>query len=291
VDDQEQFYWWRALRDQHRLVELDYPVFPATRFGFGKPLDPRLARKFRAHEDRYKIHIESFKPYLEPLAEVPPTASDNALHWKNDWMPAFDGVSIYGFLAKRNPSVYLEIGSGVSTQFARKAVRDHGLRTKIVSIDPEPRKDIDALCDEVVRTGFQDADMGRFADLPADAMVFCDNSHVALQNSDVTVFMTEALPVLTPGVLVGIHDIFLPADYPPEWGPRFYNEQYLLTCWLLGGDRMRIELPVYYCSYGDSEAELRGLLADFWAKPNLQGAYHAGGAFWVTMEPPPEDER
>jgi hypothetical protein len=286
VDDQEQFYWWRALREQNRLVELDYPVRPTNRSGFGKPFDARLSRKLSAHADRYQANIESFKPYLEPLAAVP--ASGDGLHWKNDWLPAFDGVSIYGFLATRNPSVYLEIGSGVSTLFARRAIEDHGLRTRIVSIDPEPRKEIDAICDEVVRTGFEDADMALFSSLPTDAVVFCDNSHVALQNSDVTVFMTEALPAMTPGILVGVHDIFLPSDYPPEWGPRFYNEQYLLSCWLMGGDRLRVELPVHYCEH---TPRLHGLLDDFWAKPNLSGAYHGGGAFWFTVGEPPEDER
>ena len=42
-----------------------------------------------------------------------------------------------------------------------------------------------------------------------------------------------------------MHDIFLPWDYPEEWRDRFYNEQYLLLSYLLGGaDGDEIILPV-----------------------------------------------
>ncbi len=282
MDDEQQYAHWRQLQAQGLLIEIDYPIAPKARFGHGAPWEPRLEALLERHEARYRANILSFQPYLEPLAEVP--SKDAGLHWRNDWLPAFDGVSIYGFLARRNPPIYLEIGSGVSTQFARRAVQDHNLRTRIVSIDPAPRKEIDAICDQVIRTRFEDTDMAMFTDLPTDAVVFCDNSHRALQNSDVTVFFVEALPALRPGVLIGIHDIFLPADYPPEWTRRFYNEQYLLACYLLGGDRLKIELPVYYCTYSPSAPTLQGLLADFWSKPNLIGAYHAGGAFWATVQ-------
>lgn len=54
-------------------------------------------------------------------------------------------------LAAGNPATYLEVGSGNSTRFARRAITVHGLRTRIVSIDPEPRAVVDELCDEVVR--------------------------------------------------------------------------------------------------------------------------------------------
>ena len=61
-----------------------------------------------------------------------------------------------------------------------------------------------------------------------------------------TVFFTEILPALPPGTLVGVHDIFLPADYPVAWLDLYLSEQYLLACWLLGGDRLQIELPMHH---------------------------------------------
>jgi hypothetical protein len=71
--------------------------------------------------------------------------------WVNGWLPGLDGAAIYSFLRERRPSLYLEIGSGNSTLFAARARRDGDLPTAIVSIDPQPREDIDGMCDEIYR--------------------------------------------------------------------------------------------------------------------------------------------
>jgi len=83
-------------------------------------------------------------------------------HWCNGWFPGMDAVSIYGFLAERNPAHYYEVGSGNSTKFARRAIRDHDLRTEIISIDPYPRAEIDAICDRVLRCTLEDVEPQHF---------------------------------------------------------------------------------------------------------------------------------
>ena len=46
-----------------------------------------------------------------------------------------------------------------------------------------------------------------------------------------------------------MHDIILPCDYPEHWRDRFYNEQYLLLAYLLGGaDGDEIVLPVHWAA-------------------------------------------
>lgn len=64
-------------------------------------------------------------------------------------------------------------------------------------------------------------------------MVFLDGSHRTFQNSDVTVFLLDVLPRLAPGITVGIHDIFLPRDYPEDWIPKYYSEQYMLGAYMV----------------------------------------------------------
>ena len=113
--------------------------------------------------------------------------------------------------------------------FARQAIRDNALRTKIISIDPFPRANIEALCDEIIRLPCEYVPSDFFDSLASDDILFVDNSHRAFPNSDVTVFFTEILPNLPKGLIYGLHDIFLPWDYPDEWRERFYNEQYLLS--------------------------------------------------------------
>jgi hypothetical protein len=114
------------------------------------------------------------------------------------WFIELDAVALYGFIATRKPRRYVEIGSGTSTKFARRAVTDHSPRTEIISIDPDPRSEIDALCDDVMRMPLEDVPADFFAGLCADDILFFDGSHRAFQNSDVTVFFCGRLP-LTSG--------------------------------------------------------------------------------------------
>jgi len=44
---------------------------------------------------------------------------------------------------KLSPRVYFEIGLGHSIKFARHAIKLGGLQTKVISIDPDPRAEID----------------------------------------------------------------------------------------------------------------------------------------------------
>ena len=174
----------------------------------------------------------------------------------------------------------MEVGSGNTTKFVRRAISDHGLPTRIVSIDPHPRAEVDGICDEMIRQPLEDIDLAIFSELGAGDMVFVDNSHRSFQNSDVTVVFLDVVPALAPGILLGIHDIFLPLDYPPEWAQRFYNEQYLLAAFLLGGHHgYRIEFPALWTAM---HPELAPRLGSLWEHESLQSAERHGGAFWLS---------
>jgi len=95
------------------------------------------------------------------------------------------------------------------------------------------------------------------------------------------VFFTETLPYLPPGLIYGLHDIFIPDDYPDEWNDRFYAEQYLLMCYLLGGSAGdALHLPVHHVA---TTPALGGELAPHWpmATP-LDPAGLLGGGFWMV---------
>ena len=217
-------------------IELDYPVRPRSRYGWGAPPHPQLQALLVSGTDHYRTVLEGFLAHAGELASVTVDAPESAgdPQWGNDYLPGLDAVALYAFVADLAPALYLEVGSGNSTKFAARAIRDHALPTRVVSIDPFPRAEIDALCDEVIRQPAEDVDLAVYDALAAGDILFIDNSHRVLQNSDATVMLTEVVPALAPGVLVGIHDIFLPEDYPPQWADRWYSEQYLLAAWLLG---------------------------------------------------------
>ena len=111
-------------------------------------------------------------------------------------------------------------------------------------------------------------------------MSVIDNSHRSFQNSDVTVFFTEILPCrLKTGCHYGIHDIFLPSDYPVEWLSRYYNEQYLLMAYLLGGAAGdQLIAPVHFIQHSP---ELLEVLSPILEHPELGGIAAVGGAFWL----------
>jgi Methyltransferase domain len=179
------------------------------------------------------------------------------------------------------PARYFEIGSGNSTKFVARAVKDNALRTQLVSVDPQPRTEIDELCDRVIRAPVEEIDLGLFDDLAAGDILYVDNSHRCFMNSDATVVFLEILPRLKPGVIVQLHDVTLPYDYPPQWADRFYSEQYLLACYLLArGERFEILLPAYFASH---DGPLKRVLEPLWGRESMRGVETHGCSFWLRM--------
>lgn len=84
-------------------------------------------------------------------------------------------------------------------------------------------------------------------------------------------------------MLVQVHDIFLPDDYPPEWDQRYYSEQYVLAGLLLGGAQpVRIELPCWYVASHKHLAERLWPLFD----PLGDDVQRHGNSFWFTTTRP-----
>ncbi len=262
------------------LLPIDYPPrHPGPRYGYGKPPHSRLLEILGEQEGAYARSLRMIAGYGEDLARIPagPAAG---LAWRNAWLPPLDGAALYGFLRERSPRAYVEVGSGMSTLFARRAISDGGLPTLITSIDPAPRADIDAACDRVVREPLETVDLSVFQALGEGDVVFMDGSHRVLTNSDATVFFLDVLPALPAGVLVGVHDVLLPDDYPQEWSGWHWSEQYLMAAYLLaGGGGIRLELAAYY-AYAHSD--LHSILDPLWRAPNLAGVPRVGVALWLS---------
>jgi hypothetical protein len=71
-------------------------------------------------------------------------------------------MQLYAIVATNKPRTLIEVGSGNSTRFARRAIRDHSLNSQIISIDPQPRVEVTALCDEVIRLPLEQVDLQIF---------------------------------------------------------------------------------------------------------------------------------
>jgi len=273
-------YNLRRVAMGKQLIFLDYPFQPFARWGYGKPAHARLASLFAGDRARYAGLLRGFLAFQEQLARIPAEANDNRTpQWRNRWLPPPDAAALYCLLAQHKPKRYIEIGSGNSTKFARRAIQDHGLATTITSIDPHPRAEIDGLCDHVIRKPLQDVSLELFGELQPGDFFFLDSSHVVLTNSDVTVALLEVLPALPAGVFVQVHDILLPYDYPPGWAFRSYTEQYLLAFALLeGASRLEVLLPNAYVA---GDAELAGILRPLWERLGIAAEAATGLSFWM----------
>ena len=272
-----------ALQERGSLLVVDepYPIRPTQRWGYGKPPHAGLVRIFMEQQDNYAAFLADIAAQSRQFEIIARDLPEDDLEprWNNGWLPALDGMSIYTALATRNPRRFIEVGSGNSTKFAAKAIRDLDLRTRIFSIDPSPRSGIDQLCHRTLRVSLESLDLSFFDHVTAEDIVFVDCSHRALQNSDVTAFFLDVLPMLPAGTWIGIHDICLPVDYPPGWEKRYYSEQYLLACILLfSRGAFRTLLPSMYLSITPA---LLAPVAHLGEMPELKGRPLAGSIFWM----------
>jgi hypothetical protein len=258
----------------------EYPLDVRSRYGYDRPPISEIADLFERSRDEYIRRLTSFGEHIPLLARIPdhPTGPTEPC-WVNIWFTGLDAVALYATLVERNPRIFLEVGSGHSTRFARQAIRDHGLRTHIVSIDPAPRWDVSAVSDEVITAPFQDVDPKRLPTLGENDVFFFDGTHYVFSNTDTTAALLETLPNVKSGALLHFHDIFLPWDYPPEWRDRYYNEQFVIAAYLLAGGLIDVLLPSYYCV---RDPELHSILEPLWRVLIRQGAATNGSSLWLV---------
>lgn len=146
----------------------------------------------------------------------------------------------YQIIRHTRPRKIYEVGSGHSTLMAIKAIqmnlRDNPDYTcKHVCIEPYEMPWLEEAPVEVIRQKIENLDINLFLDLEEDDILFIDSSHIIRPQGDVLREYLEILPVLNKGVIVHIHDIFSPKNYPDLWlneRVKFWNEQYLLEAFL-----------------------------------------------------------
>jgi hypothetical protein len=273
-------------------VEDYYPVEPRPRWGHGAPPNSYLKSVLDSGRLSYFDSLREIGEHRDMFHQVQHRTPPERLQpsWDNYYFSVFDAVSLMGFLLSRKPQRYTEVGSGHSTLFARFSIAAGALPTRVTSIDPEPRRDIDRLCDEIIRAPLERCSAEPFLALKAGDILFFDGSHRVFTNSDVTTLFFDIIPALAPGVIIHFHDIFLPDDYPPVWNGRLYSEQYLLGAMLLCHSRpFRVLLPNYYvCTDSVLSDEVRKILASKTTQRDIPFRYfenESGGfpgvSFWI----------
>ncbi len=194
-------------------------------------------------EQQKQLLSEIVGRFKDEYTAIPEGASTQEFHYYlgNVAFEAVDAEMLFGLIRLLKPRRMYEIGSGFSTLLTADALRRNrvdGYSCRFIAIDPDASAELEAKLPRDValwRVPVQEVSLDEFESLCENDILFIDSSHVCKIGSDVQFLFLEVLPRLRPGVVVHIHDIFLPLEYPRQWvldEHRFWNEQYLLQTFL-----------------------------------------------------------
>lgn len=213
---------------------------------------PRGPRRLPGIDLRVEAQLELLGRlrYGDELREVPLHTTDATTpYYANPSFAAPDAQVYHSLLRLFRPRRVLEIGSGQSTRFAARALalnRAEGAKGELVAIEPFEAPELEQLGARVIRERVEEADGEVFTELRPGDVLFIDSSHVVQPGGDVVLLLLDVLPALPPGVLVHVHDVFTPGDYPEEWSRRrwFWSEQYVVEGLLTHNPRLEVVLAV-----------------------------------------------
>jgi hypothetical protein len=239
--------------------------------------------------DLLRRHFPKFRDEYEQLP-TKPTGERGGFHLNNRLFDGTDALVAYCMVRQFQPGLIIEIGSGFSSLLLAQAAAMNG-KSNLICIEPFPR--------EFVRKGFpglqslieervQDINLEFFSQLESGDILFIDSSHTVKIGGDVNYLFLEVLPRLKPGVIVHVHDIFLPFEYRRDWVLdefRFWTEQYLLQAFLTFNSEFEVMMANRYLAHRYRE-DLKT------AFPNLENVKPAlpnpvkwgGGSFWMRRK-------
>lgn len=224
--------------------------------------------------DLLRYHLTKFRDEYNNLPVEPPPGQRRPFH-------GVDALVAYCMVRHFQPRLIIEVGSGFSSLVLGQAAAKNK-NSALICIDPFPK---DFLRDRLpglqslITKKVQDSDLEFFSQLQSGDILFIDSSHTVKIGGDVNYLFLEVLPRLKPGVIVHVHDIFLPFEYRRDWVLdefRFWNEQYLLQAFLTFNSEFGVLLANSYLNHYHQE----DLKAAF---PNLSS--WASGSFWMRRKP------
>jgi hypothetical protein len=176
--------------------------------------------------------------------------------YNNSSYSSGDAEYLYNIVRYFKPNRIIEIGSGHSTFMAHNAISqnkidDASYQCNHTCIEPYEFPGLEKLGVEVVRERVETVNKSFFQTLGHNDILFIDSSHIIRPQGDVLFEYLEILPILNPGVIVHIHDIFMPKDYLDEWvyNHVLWNEQYLLEAFLTFNEKYKIIGSLNYLAH------------------------------------------
>ena len=202
-------------------------------------------------------------------------------HFANDFFAHTDAFVLYAMMRHFRPRRIVEAGSG----FSSCVMLDTDERfldgaTRFTFVEPYPERLLTHIRPEdgtrctIVTDFAQNVALETYTSLEAGDVLFIDSSHVAKIGSDVLHFVFDVFPALQPGVIIHIHDIFYPFEYPCSWYAqgRAWNEAYLLRAFLQYNSAFEV---LFFNSYMTTRH------GDMFEKHTPLCMRNTGGSLWL----------
>jgi len=246
---------------------LQVGVFPIRnhyyepQFDFREPhKDFALDRKLpgiKLNESKQLVYLEKYT-YSKELENIRlDKGSELEFYLNNGSFGPGDAEYWYQIIRSVKPQKIIEIGSGNSTLMAIRALNknkeenpDYGCEH--ICIEPYEMPWLEKTDVSVLRKKVEEVELDFFSQLDENDILFIDSSHVIRPQGDVLFEYLELLPTLNKGVIVHVHDIFLPKNYSVVWLKEqvsFWNEQYLLEAFLSHNGSWEIIGALNYLSH------------------------------------------
>ena len=237
--------------------------------------------------------LRTFSKFRDEFQRFPiaPPIGDERFYLGNRLFDGVDALVAYCMVRHFQPRLIIEVGSGFSSLALGEAASKNGC-TSIICIEPFPRdflrKGFPGL-QTLIEKNVQEIDPEFFSKLQSGDILFIDSSHTVKIGGDVNYLFLEILPRLKPGVIVHVHDIFLPFEYRRDWVMdefRFWSEQYLLQAFLSFNSEFEVMMANRYLAhkYMDNLKAAFAVLADL--QPGRPSSVRwDGGSFWMRRKP------
>jgi hypothetical protein len=280
----------RSILDRFQVAMVRHhyyePVIFPQDLRQGDLLLPRQISGLELNEFAQLSLVEQFR-YRDELLAIPmkKTGPSEFGYHNNSFEPG-DAEFLYNMIRHFKPSRIVEVGSGNSTLIARLAIEANKKERpdylcEQICIEPFEQPWLETIDVTVVREKVEACPTHFFQSLRENDILFIDSSHIIRPQGDVLHQYLHLLGLLHPNVIVHVHDIFTPRDYPAEWLLRdrwMWNEQYLLEAFLSFNSSFEVISAVNWLAHAHREKLHDAcpiLMQEPWREP---------GSFWFRRK-------
>jgi hypothetical protein len=222
--------------------------------------------------------------FRDELMAIPSSGSSAlAFGYENGLFGVGDAEYYYSLIRYFKPKNILEIGSGQSTLLARLAIEANRRENPLynceqICVEPFEQPWLEEIGVTVHRTKIEELDVTIVDRLLTNDILFIDSSHVLRPQGDVIHEYLNLIGRLRLGVLIHVHDVFTPRDYPDQWvvhDRKLWNEQYFLEAFLCFNKSFKIIGALNWLWHNHPNNLAR-------ACPLLSAKGGEPGSFWFT---------